>query len=146
MSDGRRGPDGAHLEALARHPVVVMATVQPDGRPHLSLVRPWVHDGVAEVTLTDQRVKTRNLRANPRAAFLAVGDGWERFVVADGRAELSPVSTEPGDATGQRLADLYRAVAGEHPEWDDYHRAMVADRRLVASITLDHTYAGGTHT
>jgi hypothetical protein len=75
-----------------------------------------------------------------------VDDDLERFVVAEGRAELTPISTEPGDETGQRLADLYRAVAGEHPDWDGYHQAMVEDRRLVAVLTLDNTYAGGTHT
>jgi PPOX class probable F420-dependent enzyme len=144
MNDPRPDPD--HLEGLARHPLVVIATLQPDGRPHLSVVRPWIHDGVAEVTLTDHRVKTRNLRRDPRAAFIAMDDGWDRFAVAEGRAELSPISTEPGDETGERLADLYRAVAGEHPDWDEYYRAMVEDRRLVAVVSFDSTYTGGTHT
>ncbi|HEY0473755.1 MAG TPA: PPOX class F420-dependent oxidoreductase, partial [Kribbella sp.] len=38
------------------------------------------------------------------------------------------------------LIDLYRAAAGEHPDWDDYRRAMVRDRRLVFSMTVDHAY------
>jgi hypothetical protein len=40
---------------------------------------------------------------------------------------------------------MYRALAGEHPDWDDYHQAMVTDRRLIAHITVTHTYGGGTH-
>jgi Pyridoxamine 5'-phosphate oxidase len=68
---------------------MVMATLHLDGRPQLSLVRPSFHDGVAEITLTDTRVKTRNLRADPRAALLATADDAQHFVVAEGRARLS---------------------------------------------------------
>lgn len=138
--------DPGHLDELKSQPVMVMATVHPDGRPQLSLVRPWFHDDVAEITLTSGRVKTRNLRVDPRAALIAVSDDNERFVVAEGRAELSRVSTEPGDDTGQALARLYRALAGEHPDWDDYHHAMVRDQRLIATIAIEHTYTGGAHT
>jgi hypothetical protein len=38
------------------------------------------------------------------------------------------------------LIDIYRLIAGEHPDWDDYRRAMVADRRLVVRIRVDHVY------
>jgi PPOX class probable F420-dependent enzyme len=125
---------------------MVMATLHLDGRPQLSLVRPWFHDGIAEVTLTDARVKTRNLRADPRTALLATGADGQRFVVAEGRANLSTVTSTPGDETGVALAQLYTALAGEHPDWDDFHEAMVRDRRLIATIEIDHTYTGGTHT
>jgi PPOX class probable F420-dependent enzyme len=139
-------PDPSHLDELAAQPILVMATIHPDGRPQLSLVRPWIHDGIAEITLTASRIKTRNLRADRRAALLALGDADERFVVAEGRAELSAVSTSPGDDTGRKLAHLYRALAGEHPDWDDYLRAMVRDERLIATIDIEHTYTGGTRT
>jgi PPOX class probable F420-dependent enzyme len=139
-------PDRSHLDELRAEPVLVFATLHPGGRPQLSLVRPWIHDGVAEITLTDTRVKTRNLRIDPRAALLAVREDGQRFVVAEGRAALSVISTEPGDDTGRALTRVYRALAGEHPNWDDFDRTMVHDRRLVATIEIGHTYAGGTHT
>ena len=134
-----------HLDDLARHRFAVMATLHPDGRPQLSLVQQHTHDGVADVSLTEQRVKVRNLRRDPRATMMILPDGHDRFVVAEGRAELSPVSTEPGDDSGLRLQTLYRSLVGEHPDWDDYLRAMVRDHRLVATITIEHTYAGGAH-
>jgi PPOX class probable F420-dependent enzyme len=140
------GPNPDHLDELGTRPVMVMATLHLDGRPQLSLVRPWFHDNVAEITLTDARVKTRNLRADPRAALLAAAEDGQRFVVAEGQARLSAVSTEPGDETSQALARLYRALAGEHHDWDDYQHAMVRDRRLLAVIEIEHTYTGGTHT
>jgi PPOX class probable F420-dependent enzyme len=139
------GPDPDHVDALRSRPVLVMATLHPDGRPQLSLVRPWFHGGVAEVSLTHARVKTRNLRADPRTALIAADADGQRFVVAEGRARLSAVSAEPGDETGQALARLYRALAGEHADWDDYHHAMVRDQRLLATIEIEHTYTGGAH-
>jgi hypothetical protein len=30
----------------------------------------------------------------------------------------------------------YRRLAGEHPDWDDYRRAMLADRRALIRITI----------
>jgi PPOX class probable F420-dependent enzyme len=138
--------DAAHLDELKNRKVVVMATIHPDGRPQLSLVRPWVHDGMIEVTLTERRFKTRNMRNDPRVALIAAHRDDQRFVVAEGHAALTDTTTAPGDETGQQLADLYRALAGEHPDWDDYYRAMVDDRRLIARITIDHTYSAGIHT
>jgi hypothetical protein len=60
--------------------------------------------------------------------------------VVDGRAELSAVAREPHDAAVEELIDLYRSIAGEHPDWDDYRAAMVRDERLVVSIRAEHAY------
>ena len=139
-------PDPDHLDELRARPVMVMATLHPDGRTQLPLVRTWFHNNLAEITLTDARIKARNLRADPRTALLATAEDGQRFVVAEGRAHLSAVSTEPGDQTGLALARLYQALAGEHPDWDNYHHAMVRDQRLLATIEIEHTYTGGTHT
>jgi len=34
----------------------------------------------------------------------------------------------------------YRGVSGEHPDWEEYRRAMVDDRRLVVRLALIRTY------
>jgi len=31
-------------------------------------------------------------------------------------------------------------VVGEHPDWDDYRRAMVTDRRVLLRLTITHLY------
>ena len=62
------------------------------------------------------------MRNDPRVALIAAHGDDQRFVVAEGHAALTDMTTAPGDETGQRLADLYRALAGEHPDWDDYYR------------------------
>jgi hypothetical protein len=32
---------------------------------------------------------------------------------------------------------LYRQIAGDHPDWDDYRAAMVRDRRVLLLISID---------
>jgi hypothetical protein len=60
--------------------------------------------------------------------------------VVEGTATLSPVAQDPGDETVEELVAYYRALSGEHPDWDDYRRAMVADRRLVVRLAVEHAY------
>lgn len=137
------GPTAEHLALFAQHRFAVMATLHPDGSPQLSLVQQHAHDGVLDVSLTARRVKTRNLRRDPRVAVLVLPEGMSRFVVAEGRGELTDVSRTPGDDVGRALAELYESLAGPHPDWDDYLAAMVRDQRLRCRITVTHTYAGG---
>lgn len=135
-----------HLERwFGRLSTGVLATLHPDGRPQLSTVRFAYRDRVARLSLTETRVKTRNLRHDPRAA-LYIQPRFEEFFVAEGTAELTATSTTPGDDIGRELAAIYEAIARPHPDRDDYFHAMVADRRLVLRLHVDHIYRGGTDT
>lgn len=61
---------------------------------------------VIRVSTRSDRVKVRNIARNPSAALAISGpDRWS-FVVAEGDAEVSPESTEPGDPTGLELLGL----------------------------------------
>ena len=44
------------------------------------------------------------------------------------------------DATVEALIDVYRTIAGEHPDWDEYRAAMVADQRVVLTLPFDRVY------
>ena len=35
------------------------------------------------------------------------------------------------------LVDYYRRVAGEHPDWDDYRRAMQQEQRVLIRIAIE---------
>ncbi|MDH6577343.1 PPOX class probable F420-dependent enzyme [Kitasatospora sp. MAP5-34] len=92
------------------------------------------------MSITDDRAKARNLRRDPRASFhVTSGDFWS-WAVAEGTAELTPVAADRDDATVEELIDLYRAINGEHPDWDDYRAAMVRDRRLVLKLHIERCY------
>jgi hypothetical protein len=61
--------------------------------------------------------------------------------VLEGHAELSPVALAPDDPTVEELVELYRTIRGEdHPDWEDYRRAMVADHRLVLRVHVRKVY------
>ncbi len=120
----------------------VLVTLKKDGRPQLSNVTyGWDAGSQAiRISVTDDRAKTANLRRDPRASFhVTTGDFWS-YVVAEGQAELSAVARDPHDDAVEELADLYRTVQGEHPDWDDFRAAMVRDRRLVVRIKAERAY------
>jgi PPOX class probable F420-dependent enzyme len=130
------------LDLLMQRQRGVLVTVKRDGRPQLSNID-YAHDDVARViriSSTDGRAKVRNLRRDPRASLYVTTDDMGAYAVAEAIVELSPVAGDPHDATVEELIDVYRAVQGEHPDWDDYRAAMVADRRLVVRLNVQRVY------
>jgi len=120
----------------------VLTTLRRDGRPQLSnVVHAVDDDGVIQISTTADRAKTANLRRQPWAALKVDGESFWSYAVVEGDVELTPVAEFPDDATVDELVTVYRAISGEHSDWSDYRRAMVADRRLV--IRLRPTYAYG---
>ena len=118
----------------------VLITLKADGRPQSSNIVYGIDGDTARISVTDGRAKTANLRRNPRASLHVNRDDFWAYVVLEGDAELSPVAADPHDATVEELIGLYRIVQGEHPDWDDFRRAMVADRRLVVRLRPTHAY------
>lgn len=132
------------LALVAEHRLGVLVTLRRNGRPQTSNVLYAVRDRAVHVSLTDDRAKTRNLRRDPRATLHVSTSDGARWAAVEGDAELSDVSTAPGDDTGRALAELYAAVAGSaHPEPDQFHRAMVDERRLLLVLRVTHGYGGG---
>jgi uncharacterized protein len=139
---GRQVFDDKLLALISGHSLGVLATIKRDGRPQLSNVSYHFDPrGMAiQVSITEPRAKTRNLRRDPRASILvSADDGWS-YAVAEGTAELSPPAADPHDDTVEALIALYRNIAGEHPDWDDYRRAMVTDRRVLMRLPISHVY------
>jgi PPOX class probable F420-dependent enzyme len=129
------------LDFARQHPHGVLVTQKRDGRPQLSNVIYAVSDdGVVRVSITADRAKAKNLARDPRASLHVTQDDFYAYAVLEGDAELSPVAAAPDDATVDELVDLYHAMLGEHPDWDDYRRAMVRDHRLVARLRPTHAY------
>ncbi|MFI5779289.1 PPOX class F420-dependent oxidoreductase [Nocardia sp. NPDC051570] len=128
--------------ALARtHSRSVLTTIRRNGRPQLSNVTHWVgEDGVIRISITADRAKYVNLRREPWAALHITREDFWAYAVIEGEVELSPVAASPGDPTVEELIAYYRALSGEHPDWDDYRRAMVDDHRVMARITPTRAY------
>ncbi len=134
--------DDKLLALIADNSLGVLATVKRDGRPQLSNVTYHFDPRTAtiEVSVTEPRAKTRNLRRDPRASLLVSSeDGW-CYAVAEGDAALSDPAVSPDDDTVESLITLYRNVAGEHSDWDEFRAAMVLDRRVLLRLPIKHLY------
>lgn len=129
------------LDYARSHPSCVLITLKADGRPQSSHVRQWTDDdGVMHVSLTESRAKTKNLRRDPRVSLHVLAEDFWSYAVLEGEAEFTPVATSPDDATCDELVAYYRALSGEHPDWDDYRAAMVAEQRLVLRVRPTYAY------
>jgi len=117
-----------------------LVTIRRDGRPQVSNVL-YVLDGDSvSMSVTADRAKTRNLQRDPRACLHVTDETFWKYVVLDGTVTLSPPAKDPGDATVEALVAYYRRSNGEHPDWDDYRAAMVAEGRLVATLGVTSAY------
>ena len=134
--------DDKLLAVISGNSLGVLATIKQNGRPQLSNVSYHFdpRNLVIQVSITEPRAKTRNLRRDPRASIhVTADDGWS-YAVAEGDAILTPPASSPHDDTVEGLIALYRNIAGEHPDWDDYRRAMVDDRRVLLTLPITHVY------
>ena len=138
----RRVFDDKLLALIADNSLGVLATIKGDGRPQMSNVTYHFdpRELTIEVSVTEPRAKTRNLRRDTRASLLVSSeDGWS-YAVAEGDAVLSPPAAAPDYETVESLITLYRNVAGEHPDWDEYRQAMVLERRVLLRLPVSHLY------
>lgn len=129
-------------DLLAASRLGVLATIKADGRPQLSPVMPF-YDPAADVILvsmTEGRAKTANLRRDPRATLEVTSADGRSWATAEGIATLTGPGTDPHGPQVEALVDYYRRAAGEHPDWDEYRTAMVTDRRVLMTMTVEHVY------
>jgi len=119
-----------------------LITLKRDGRPQASVVTHAFDPATrtVRVSVTEPRAKTRNLRLDPRASYLVASPDLRAYAVGEGTAELTAPAADPHDATVEALVALYRDVVGDHPDWDEYRAAMVADQRVLLTLVLDHVY------
>jgi PPOX class probable F420-dependent enzyme len=111
---------------------MILVTRRHEGSPQLSPVTGGVDSaGRIVVSTYPERAKVANLRRTPESAVLVLSDDWNGpWVQVDGTAEVLdlPEALEP-------LVDYFRSISGEHPDWDEYRRAMTAQGKCLVRIT-----------
>ena len=123
-----------------------LATIKANGRPQISNIMFGVgDDGLIRISLTSSRIKTTNIRRDPRVSLHVTAPDFWSYVVIEADADLTPVAADPADPTVDELVELYRALQGEHPDWSEYRAGMVADGRLVARLSPTHCYGSLPH-
>jgi PPOX class probable F420-dependent enzyme len=129
------------LEAARANRESVLVTIRRNGRPQLSNVLHHVDaDGLIRISTTADRAKFKNLQRQPWAALhLNAKNHWS-YAVIEGDVTLSDVAADPSDDAVEELVELYRSLAGEHDDWDDYRAAMVSEQRAVVRIRPARAY------
>ncbi|EYR63022.1 pyridoxamine 5'-phosphate oxidase [Actinotalea ferrariae CF5-4] len=115
-----------------RHHAVLL-TRRRSGAPQMSPVTCGVDDaGRVVISTYPERAKAVNARRDPAVSLCVVSDEWDPWVQVDGTAEVIdlPGSVEP-------LVEYYRCIAGEHPDWDEYRRAMVDQGKSIIRVTIE---------
>jgi PPOX class probable F420-dependent enzyme len=119
----------------------ILITQKANGRPQSSNIAFWLgDDDVIRISATADRAKTANIRRDPRVSLHVNRDDFYAYAVIEADVTLTPVAATPDDDTVDQLVAYYRALVGEHPDWDEYRRAMVADGRLLYQLTPTHAY------
>ncbi len=123
----------AARQFVREHHRAVLVTFRRDGRPQTSPVTVGVDDaGRLVVSSRERAYKVRNLRRDPRVSVCVLSDDFWNWIQVDGAATVVslPEAMEP-------LVDYYRTTAGEHPDWNDYRRAMEREARVLVRIDIE---------
>ncbi len=125
------------LERLAAHKTATLITLRRDGRAQSSDIVYAVDGDTISISVTHDRAKTRNLIRDPRVVFHFSDPASWSYLSIDATATVSPVATSPDHPTVDELIALYRIVAGEHDDWDEFRAAMVDEGRCVITLALN---------
>ena len=128
-------------DVIAAGSLGTVATIKKDGRPQLSDVSYHAAGRLVRFSTRTTLAKVHNLRRDARVSMKVTAPDGYGYAVVEGEAELSPVAWALDDAVVEELIEIYRTIRGEeHPDWDDYRRAMVADGRLIVRFRVEHLY------
>jgi PPOX class probable F420-dependent enzyme len=120
------------LEFVKPRHRMVLTTFRADGSVQSSPVSGGVDDsGRLVISSYPQRAKSVNVRRTPSASVVVLSDEFNGpYVQVDGDAEVIDLPEAV-----EALVDYYRAIAGEHPDWDEYRRAMVDQGKCLIRVT-----------
>ena len=111
---------------LETHRDAVMTTTKKGGAPHVARVGIGVVDGKLWSSGTQDRVRTAHIRRDPRAALFIPGDTRWQWMGLE-----TKVTILDGPDAPELNLKLYRVLAGEPDDLDEYLEAMVTEKRLI---------------
>jgi PPOX class probable F420-dependent enzyme len=124
-------PDALVEFIRCRHKMVLL-TPRTDGGWQGSPVTGGVDaEGRIVISTYPERAKATNVARHGKASVIVLSDDFGgAWVQVDGDAELLtlPEAVEP-------LVDYFRCISGEHPDWDEYRRAMQEQGKALIRIT-----------
>ncbi|MGZ4706800.1 MAG: PPOX class F420-dependent oxidoreductase [Acidimicrobiales bacterium] len=111
---------------------LVLVTTRANGGPQLSPVTGGVDEaGRLVISTYPERAKVANVRHLGVASVLVLSDEWNGpWIQVDGDAEVLDLPEAL-----ESLVEYYRAISGEHPDWDEYREAMRLQGKALVRIT-----------
>jgi PPOX class probable F420-dependent enzyme len=123
---------GAALDYVRSNDRAVMLTTRATGEPAMAPVTLAVVDDQVTMSTRESAYKIGHLRRNPHTSLCVFPEKWlGRWVQLNCRATI--VSLPDAMDT---LVEYYRTLRGEHPDWDDYRRAMSEDKRCIVRFEI----------
>ncbi|HWF82673.1 MAG TPA: pyridoxamine 5'-phosphate oxidase [Streptosporangiaceae bacterium] len=130
------------------HGLAVMTVIGADGRMRPSVV----NVGVLDHPLTGARVvgavivgrarKLANLRERPRISVV-LRAGWQ-WTAVEGPAQIigpdDPVEGIGPERLRLLLREIFTSAGGQHEDFDEYDRVMVAERRSAVLVTPERVF------
>jgi PPOX class probable F420-dependent enzyme len=127
------GPDDARRFVASNHRAVLITRRSSGGLQTSPVLAGVDGEGTLVISTREAAYKTRNLRRDPTAVLCVFSDGFfGRWMQIEGTAQVVSL---PGAMAG--LVDYYRRISGEHPDWDDYRRAMQQQQRVLVRVSID---------
>ena len=121
---------------LETHHDAVQTSIKKDGTPHVARISIGLVDGKLWSSATQDRVRTKHLRRDPRSTLMVLGD--------DSRYEWMAIETRvtilEGPDAPQLNLKLYRSLAGEPDDLDGYLEAMVKEKRIIYEFEVLKSY------
>lgn len=125
-------------EFLAAKRFSVLATLYPDGRPHLTVMWYLLGGDRVRMTTTADRVKCENIKRDNRVS-LCVEDGYDH-VVLEGFCQVDG-DPETARETMRLLVERYVPDQSEHEKWME--RLTLQGRRVTLWLTPEDIHTHG---
>src|SRR5918997_1436348 len=123
-------------EFLQTNHHAIMTTLRKDGTPHVARMDVGLVDGKLWSSGTQTRVRTKHVRRDPRAALAVLDyEGGYRWLGLE-----CNVTILEGDDAPELNLKLYRTIAKEPDDVDEYLEAMVKEERLIYEFEILKSY------
>ena len=120
---------------LEDHHDAVMTTTRKDGTPHVARIGVGLVDGKLWSSGTQDRVRTKHLRRDPRSTLFVFGDNRWNWLGLE-----TTVTILDGPDAPQLNLELYRTLAGEPDDVKEYLEAMLKEKRLIYEFQPTRSY------
>jgi PPOX class probable F420-dependent enzyme len=126
------GPDDAREFVASNHRAVLITRRSSGGLQTSPVLVGVDSEGKLVISTREAAYKTRNLRRDPTAVICVFSDGFfGPWLQVEGRAQVVSL---PEAMDG--LVDYYRRISGEHPDWEEYRRAMQQQQRVLVRVAI----------